>query len=72
MLGLDDFFCHFMGWNGCRDEDHLLESEGLPNLFRPPEMTPMDGIEGSSEKPNFLLFTLCFYLRILLLRENVK
>jgi hypothetical protein len=38
-----------MGWDGCGDEDHFLEAEGLPNFFRAPEVTQMDGIEGPSE-----------------------
>jgi len=38
-----------MGRNGGRDEDDLLELEGLPNFFCTPEMTKMDGIEGPSK-----------------------
>ncbi len=61
-----------MGWDGCWDKDHLLKSEGLPNLFRPPEMTQMDRVEGTSKEPNPLLRCPCFYLEILLLEKNVK
>jgi hypothetical protein len=49
MFRLDDFFCHFVGWNGGRDEDDLLELEGLPDFFCTPEMAQMNGIEGPSE-----------------------
>jgi hypothetical protein len=38
-----------MGRNGGRDEDNLLELEGLPNLLCTPEMTQMNGIEGPSK-----------------------
>jgi hypothetical protein len=38
-----------MGRNGGGDEDDLLELEGLPNLFRTPEVAEMDGIEGPSK-----------------------
>jgi len=38
-----------MGRNGGRDENDLIEVEGLPNLFGPSEMAEMDGIEGPSE-----------------------
>jgi hypothetical protein len=38
-----------MGRNGGRDEDDLLELEGLPNFFCTPEMTKMNGIEGPSK-----------------------
>jgi hypothetical protein len=38
-----------MGWDSCRDENHLLETESFPNLFRSPEMTHMDGIECPSK-----------------------
>ena len=48
----DDFLCHFMGWDGCWDKDHLREAECLPNFFCPPEVTQMDGIECPSEEPN--------------------
>ena len=41
-----------MGRNGGRDENDLLESQCLPDLFRSPEMTEMDGIEGPSKQPN--------------------
>jgi len=38
-----------MGRNGGRDEDDLLQLEGLPNFLRTPEMTQMNGIEGPSK-----------------------
>jgi len=41
-----------MGWNGGRDENDLLEVEYFSNLFCPPEVTQMDGIEGSPEQAN--------------------
>jgi hypothetical protein len=41
-----------MRWNGGRDENDLLEVEYVSNLFCPPEMTQMDGIEGSPEQAN--------------------
>ncbi len=44
---------------GGRDKDYFLKSEGLPNVFRSPEMTQMDGIEGSSKQPN--PFSLSFF-----------
>jgi hypothetical protein len=51
---------------GRRDENHLLETEGFPNLFRPPQMTHMDGIEGAAKEPYFP-FTLCLDFEVLLL-----
>jgi hypothetical protein len=38
-----------MRGDGGRDEDDLIEVEGLPNFFCTPEMTEMDGVEGPSE-----------------------
>lgn len=45
----DDPLCHFVGWDGCRDEDHFLKAECLPDLFRAPKVPQMDGIECPSE-----------------------
>jgi hypothetical protein len=41
-----------MGRDRGRNEDNLLELECLPDFFRPPEVTQMDGIEGPAEQPN--------------------
>jgi hypothetical protein len=51
-----------MGGNGGRDEDDLTELECLPNFFRAPEMTEMDGIEGPPKQPNPFIcaFFNCF------------
>jgi hypothetical protein len=55
-----------MGRNGGRDKDDLVELECLPNLFRTPEMTEMDGVEGPSKQPDSLAFGLLFDLSTLL------
>jgi len=52
VLRLNDFFCHLVRWDGGRDEDDLLESECLPNLFCAPEVTQMNGIEGPPKQAN--------------------
>jgi len=52
MFRFDHFFCQLMGWDRGWNEDHLLELECLPNFFRTPEMTQMDGVEGTSKQPN--------------------
>lgn len=65
MLCLDDFLSLLMGWNGGGDEDDLLELKRFSNLFGSPEVSLMDGIEGSSKKANpffygpMFLFYLC-------------
>jgi hypothetical protein len=45
MIGLNDLFCHFMGRESSRYEDHFVKAEGFSNLFCSPEVTQMDGIE---------------------------
>ncbi len=55
-----------MGGERGRNEDNLVELECLPNFFRTPEMTQMDGIEGPSEKTNPSTRELLFDLSILL------
>ncbi len=52
MLGFDHFFCHLMGRDRGRNEDHLLELICLANFFRTSEVTQMDGVEGASKQPN--------------------
>ena len=69
MIGLNDFFCHFMGREGSRYEDHFVKAEGFSNLFCSPEVTEMDGIECPPEKPDPSLFSLLFNLRLPLILD---
>ncbi len=65
MLRVNDFFCHLVGRDGGRNENDLVEPECFPNLFRTPQMTQMDGIEGPSEETDPCTRGLLFYFSIL-------
>jgi hypothetical protein len=55
-----------MGRDRRRNEDDLLELECLPNLFRPPEVTQMNGVESPPKKTNPPARRLLFDLSTLL------
>jgi DNA helicase HerA-like ATPase len=62
VVGFNNLFSHFVGRVRSWNKDHLLESEGLPNLFGSPKVTQVNGIEGTSEKPDPSLSSPCLDL----------
>jgi hypothetical protein len=61
-----------MRGNGGRDENNLLEIESFSNLFCPPEVTQMDGIEGSSKKTDPPSYERLFNFRSSLHKKKMK
>jgi len=52
VVGLNNLSSHFVGRERSWNKDHLLKFERLPNLFGSPEVTQVDGIEGTPKKPD--------------------
>jgi hypothetical protein len=69
VVGLNNLFSHFVGRQRSRNEDHLLESKGLPNLFGSPKVTQVNRIESTPKQPD-PFFDSRTLNRKLLLRES--
>jgi hypothetical protein len=52
VVGLNNLFSHLVGRVRSWNKDHFLESKGLSNLFGSPQVTQVNGIEGTPKKPN--------------------
>jgi hypothetical protein len=49
MAPFEDMACILVGRKGGRDEDHFVKPAQFPDLFGPPQVPQMDGVEGPSK-----------------------